>query len=232
MTNRRQYLASAGTAAAALLGVGASNAIAQNATPENIVITGVNADGEYFTVENRGDDPFDLTGYHLNFEYNGEVNQIREFGPDTTVPDGQNLTIPANSEFVVATGAKSVPDADVTFNYEGPVLNNDRSDTYAILTPDESRMVASSGKTPPTDASTPESGAKSTTTEADTPTATDTATAEADTQTTRTRTDTTSTPESGTQTATTTAEPTETATETSGGNATETSSEVDVDDGC
>ena len=235
MTNRRQYLVGAGTAAATLLSVGASNAIAQNATPEKLYITEVYPEAEYLVVENVGDGPVDLTNYYMNFEYNGEVDQIRQFGPNTTVPDGQDLTVEAGERFVIATGAADVADADVTFDYDGSVIRNDGSDTFAIFRPDGETVVAEADKNPsppPTDTPTPEKG-EATTTEAGAQTTTETDTATQTTTgtdaTTKTSTRTaTSTPESGTQTATTTAEPTE----TSGGNATETSSEVDVDDGC
>lgn len=202
MTSRRQYLVGAGSVAAAILGVGAGNAVAQNATPEGVYITNVDEAGESFVVENRGDAPFGLTGYHVNFEYDGQVDQVREFGPDTTVPEGGSLTVPAGGEFVVATGAENVADADVVFNYEGPVLNNDGTDTYAILTPDGSEVIArSDDDVPPADTPTPEQGTGSATAEADTATGTTTesatateadatTTAEADTRTpTQTQTD-------------------------------------------
>ena len=238
MANRRQYLFGAGTAAAALVGVGVSNTVlAQNTTPENIYITNVNEEGEYFVVENRNDSPFDLTNYHVNFEYNGEVNQVREFGPDTTTPEGQNLTIEAGGRFVIATGAKEVADADVVFDYAGSVLNNDMTDTYAILTPDQSRVIARSDQAPPTSTATPNEEATTTKTDAtttetattETTATTDTPTAEPTTAETTTQT-TTDTPPSTTagSTQTATAEPTE----TPDGTTTEMPDGVDIDDGC
>lgn len=232
MTNRRQYMFGAGTAAAALLGVGVSDTVlAQNAAPEGIYFTDVNAEGEYVVIENRSDSDVDLSGYYINFEYQDPTNQRKEFQSGTVIE--------AHSQLKIATGAEPVPDADVTFDYNVPRIHNTEPDNFAILMPDSETVVAKSDKTPsppPTD--TPTSTAapeEETTAEADTTTESETAaqtasptetTADTDTATATT----TSAPE--TETAATTAEPTDTATGTSGGNATETSSEVDVDDGC
>ncbi len=240
MTNRRQYLVGAGTAAATLLGVGASNAIAQNTAPEGIYFTDVNAEGEYLVLKNRGQSTVDLREYYIDFEHNGNVDQTRRFGTDATVSAGADLTFEPGERLVVATGAENVPEAHVTFDYKGPVINNETPDSFALLMPDKETVVAEADKNPsppPADTSTPESGAESTTTEADTPTATDTTTTEADTttttdtQTTKATNTATSTPENGTETATA-AEPTETATAKPTDATTETPSEVDVGDDC
>lgn len=172
MTIRRQYLVGAGTAVTGLLGVGTNTALAQT-VPKGIYFTDVNEAGEYFILAYLGDTPVDLTDYRVNFEFNGEVNQIRQFGTDAEVATGSDLTFEPGERLIVATGAKNVSDADVIFNYKGPVLNNDKSDTHAILTPDEKRVVAQSDQSPPknarTGAATPESGTE-TSTEANAPT--------------------------------------------------------------
>ena len=244
MTNRRQYLVGAGTAAATLLGIGASSAVAQNTAPKGIYFTDVNAEGEYLVLENRGQSTVDLREYYIDFEHNGNIDQTRRFGTDATVSAGADLTFEPGERLVVATGAENVPEAHVTFGYEGPVINNETPDSFALLMPDKETVVAEADKNPsppPADTSTPESGAESTTTEADTPTATDTTTTEADadttttteanTQTTTGTNTATSAPENGTGTATT-AKPTETATAKPTDATTETPSGVDAGDDC
>lgn len=222
MANRRQYLFGAGTAAAALLGIGASHTVlAQNAAPEGIYFTEVHPRAEYLVIENRGKSTIDLTEYYINFEYGDETDQNRQFESDGTVTAGSDLVLRLGEKLVVATGAEPVSDADVTFGYTRPEINNTEPDNFALLMPDGETVVDESGKNPnpPTSTATPEEDTE-TTTEADTATTTQT-------EATNTATATT-TPE----TETTTTEPANATTETPGGTTTDASSGVDVGDGC
>lgn len=210
MTSRRQYLFGTGTVTAALLGVGPGTALAQNAAPDGIYFTDVFADQEYLVIENRGESEVNLEEYYINFEYNGEQNQIRQFGADAEVASGADLTFEPGERLVIATGAESVPEAHITFNYEGPVINNDTPDSFALLMPDGETVVAAADKNPsppPTDTPTSE---EATTTETDTTTQTTTETATQTTTETSTDTATASTPDSETTTAESTGAATET----------------------
>ena len=235
MSNRRQFLFGAGTVTAALLGIGTSNTMAQNAAPEGLYFTGVFPEAEYLVIENRGESSIDLTHYYINFERRDEYDQIRQFGRDGQVAAGSDLRLEPGESLTIATGAERVSDADVTFDYEGAVINDETPDSFAILLPDGETVVAQADKNPsppptdtPTSTATPDEG--TTATEADAPT-TRTTTTEASTPTETATAEDTSTAEP-----TTTAEPTQTATaeptETPDGTTTEMPEGVDVDDGC
>lgn len=160
---RRTFVAGVGAAVTGL--AGANTVLAQE--DSSLQIVDADREGEYVVIENQGDSAFDLSGYYMEFEYKQNVSQRRQFPADTVIAAGSTL--------VVATGAREVPDADVTFNYEGSVIRNDEVDYLAILTPDESTVVATystSGTLPGT--ATPEPTPEATETPEPTPAETET----------------------------------------------------------
>ncbi|WP_266081571.1 lamin tail domain-containing protein [Haladaptatus caseinilyticus] len=96
---------------------------------KNIQVKEVNAEDEYVVFANTGDSDLDISKFVVEFDYsNPEYSQARSL-PNNTI-------IRANGTLKVATGAKEVDDADVTFDYTGEVINNDEQDTVALLTTD------------------------------------------------------------------------------------------------
>ncbi|KZN24026.1 hypothetical protein A4G99_06015 [Haladaptatus sp. R4] len=117
----------------AAVGAGATQVIGKNGLP--IELTQVASEEEFVVFENTSMDDVDVSGYVVAFEYgNPDTDQRRTLPDDTVIGNGQS--------FIVATGAKRVPEADVKFDYEGEVLNNDDEDVVALLTPDESTVIA------------------------------------------------------------------------------------------
>ncbi len=91
----------------------------------------VNAQGEYVTIENTGDEAYDLSGLTLSFD-DGQT----EF----TFDDG--VTLGAGESITVGTGDQTTIDADYDAGYEGYLLNNENPDTVELL--DGDGVVASS----------------------------------------------------------------------------------------
>ena len=149
-TTRRNVLGAVATLAA--IGAGATQVIGQDGLP--IEITQVKSEEEYVTLENTSMDDVDISGYVVAFEYGNEGTDQRR-----TLPDGS--VIGGGQSFFVATGAKQVPEADVTFDYEGEVLNNDDEDVVALLTPDESTVIAKSSGSSSADTTTTADGSES-----------------------------------------------------------------------
>jgi hypothetical protein len=173
-------------------------------TDRTLWFSTVAAEQEYAVLSNSASDPFDLTGYYMELEYGQQVSQRRQF------PDG--TAVPANGSLVIASGAEPVENADVTFDYERAVINDDNPDRLALIAPDGSTAVVTGGQgQPPTATPTPDPTSKPTTTQPPEPTteATETSTEEPTETPTSTEepTETTSEP-----TETPTSEPTETAT--------------------
>ncbi|SFK83197.1 Lamin Tail Domain [Halogranum rubrum] len=168
-STRRTFLAGVTAAATGL--VGTNTVLAQEDSALRFAT--VDATGEYVVVENTGDSPFDLSGYYMEFEYKQNVSQSRQFPSGTVVDAGGTLTI--------ASGAKDVADADVTFGYEGSVIN-DEVDYLAILEPDESTVVVSyrTSDPLPTETATPEPTPEQTETAEPTPEETATETPESE----------------------------------------------------
>lgn len=143
----------------ATAGIGIGTTAFASTAPDDLRFTQVSGEYEYVVITNFGDTTVDLSGYVMEFEYGQQVNQTKVFPDGTTIAPGEEL--------VVASGAEPVPnrEVDVRFDYEGAVINNDGSDTMAILAPDGS-VVVTEDAAPPTDTATA------------TPTATSTQTAE------------------------------------------------------
>ncbi|MFH5798476.1 hypothetical protein [Haladaptatus sp. CMAA 1911] len=132
-TTRRSVLGAVATLAT--VGAGASQVIAQESLP--IEVTQVASEEEYVVFENTEMDDVDVSGYVVAFEYgNSGTDQRRKLPEGTVIGGGQSL--------IIATGAKEVPIADVKFDYERGMLNNDEKDVVALLTPDESTVIAKS----------------------------------------------------------------------------------------
>lgn len=91
----------------------------------------VNAEGEYVTIENTGNEPYDLSGLTLSFD-DGQTRFT--FGDGVTLGAGESIT--------VGTGDQTEIDADYDAGYEGHLLNNDDPDTVRLL--DGDTVVASS----------------------------------------------------------------------------------------
>lgn len=114
---------------ATTLAVGASAPTVLGQSDTSIECAEVAVEAEYVVFRNTGDSEVDVSGYEVAFEYgNDGTNQRRE------LPD--NTTIEAGGELTVASGYKPVDDADVTFDYDGGVLNDDGNDVVALLDPD------------------------------------------------------------------------------------------------
>lgn len=137
--NRRTVLKAGGVLAFAGL-TASSGAIAQ--TDLNLEIE-PNAEDEYVTIRNLGEDDADITGYSINFEAapDDNVDQIRQLAGDVVIPAGEEIR--------VATGALEVSGDNVVQladPYDGEVLNNEDPDVVALLNAD-GETVVSSGET-------------------------------------------------------------------------------------
>ncbi|WP_231189376.1 lamin tail domain-containing protein [Haladaptatus sp. DYF46] len=124
--SRRKMLGGLGVLA--LSGFGTTTVIGDSHR-KNIEVQEVNPEGEYVVFVNNGDTDYDLSNYVVAFEYMNPEKDQRDALPERTV-------LKANSTLKVATGAKEVEGADVTFDNENHRLNDDGSDVVALLTPD------------------------------------------------------------------------------------------------
>jgi hypothetical protein len=124
--SRRKMLGGLGVLA--LGGFGTTTVIGDSHR-KNIEVQEVNPEGEYVVFVNNGDTDYDLSNYVVAFEYMNPEKDQRDALPGGTV-------LKANSTLKVATGAKEVEDADVTFDNQNHRLNDDGSDVVALLTPD------------------------------------------------------------------------------------------------
>jgi hypothetical protein len=126
-TNWRNVLTGIGMVTT--VGFGATQAIAQSdqddATEPSPVITEVREEAEWIMIENLGTGIYDASNHWVEFEYKGEVHQRRQ------LPEGTEL-----GSVLIATGAKEVDNTDITFDFESEVINNDRTDAIALLTPE------------------------------------------------------------------------------------------------
>ncbi|MCO8256141.1 lamin tail domain-containing protein [Haladaptatus sp. AB618] len=126
---------------------------AQN-SGSNVKLT-QNAEGEYVTIHNNGDQPFDLSGKTLSFD-DGQTNYTFDDGVE--IGSGETVT--------VGTGAHTSMDTDYSAEYDGYVLNNTSPDTVRLL--DGDTVIAS------TDDETDTTTATDTVTTTTTPTSTTT----------------------------------------------------------
>lgn len=145
---RRGVLALTGALAVAGLGT-AGNALSQttdasNSHADSITFGEIHEKGEWLVLHNEGDEDLDITGFKINFELGQSVDQIREFREEF----GATM-IAASGSIVVATGADPseggtpANNPDVEFDYDGDVMRDNGSDTYAILDPDENVVARS-----------------------------------------------------------------------------------------
>lgn len=118
----------------AAVGIGTGTSTQKHST--SLVFREINPEDEWVVIENIGSSTIDLSGYYMEFELGQEVSQTSEFPEGTTIEPGETLK--------VASGASEVGDADISFDYDGSVINDDRSDTLAILEPDEQTVVVTS----------------------------------------------------------------------------------------
>lgn len=101
--------------------------------PGPVVISEVYPVRELVVITNRRDEPIDLSGYQIDFEYNQPTVQVRRFPSGTTLAGGESL--------VLATGSESTGPADLQFDYNRYVINRAEADVIAILTPEE-KLIA------------------------------------------------------------------------------------------
>ncbi len=128
----------------------------------NIKLT-QNAEAEYVTVHNNGDQSYDLSGLTLSFD----DGQTRFSFPDnTTLAPGETVT--------VGTGAKTTVETDYSASYDGYVLNNTNPDTVQLL--DGDTVVASTADDGPEATTTTTQTTTKTTTDDTTTTKTTSAT--------------------------------------------------------
>ena len=145
-TNRRTILKTTGTIVLAGLAT-SGQAMAQTDLPVEI---SQNAEEEYVTITNTGDEEVDLTGYQINFEAgeDSNVNQIRELSGEVLIPAGEDILVPTGINEI--SGGNIVELVDP---YQTEVLNNENPDVVALLDPDEN-VVASTGETGSSDPGT------------------------------------------------------------------------------
>ncbi|WP_158237371.1 lamin tail domain-containing protein [Halegenticoccus soli] len=120
-------------AALSLAGFGAGSTVVAS-DHSGLAFAEVNTKDEYVVLKNPAESDFDLTGYAIDFEANGENEQDRPFPDGTVIGAGETLT--------VATGYKDV-DADVDFDSDGGLIRDDGSDVIAILDPDGEEILRS-----------------------------------------------------------------------------------------
>lgn len=135
-TNRRRFVFGIGVAVTATMSVSAGSPALSSEHSNALVFREINPEDEWVIIENTGSSAVDLSGYYMEFEFRQQVSQTRRFPRGTAIESGETLK--------VASGAEEVGDADVTFDYEGAVINNDGSDILAIFEPDEETVVINS----------------------------------------------------------------------------------------
>lgn len=148
--NRRTILKTTGTIV--LAGFATSgHTIAQTDLPVEI---SQNAEEEYITITNTGDEEVDLTGYQINFEAgeDSNVNQIRELSGEVLIPAGEDILVPTGSNEISGDNIGELVDP-----YQTEVLNNENPDVVALLDPD-GNVVASTGETGSSDPGTGSGG--------------------------------------------------------------------------
>ncbi len=122
-----------GAATLGIAGLGAGSTVIAS-DHSGLAFAEVNAEDEYVVLKNFTEGEFDLTGYVIDFEANGENEQDRSFPDGTVIGAGETLT--------VATGYKDV-DADVDFGSDGGLIRDDGSDVISILAPDGEEILRS-----------------------------------------------------------------------------------------
>lgn len=147
-TSKRSFLKLVGSSALALGSVaGAGVGAAQESDTPNyssVMFKEVNPEEEYFVLLNASSGDIYLSGAVAAMGYEGSEEQRRAF-PDEPkreyAPDGPVAYV--YNPLKVATGAKDVPDADVTLGFDEPVMSDDQSDVYTVLDSDGDVMARS-----------------------------------------------------------------------------------------
>jgi hypothetical protein len=126
MQTRRNVLAGLGATLA--VGAGATQVFGADSTA-GVEITDVKDEEEYIVLKNVDEKAYDVSNWVVAFEYrNKDYDQRRAIPAGTTLESGETLTI--------ATGAKDVDSADVTFDYDSSVINNTEPDVIVLLDTD------------------------------------------------------------------------------------------------
>ena len=127
MTQSNRFRPLALAAVLVLAAVGGASLAGTVAAVEDppLRIVEVDAEDEYVVVENVDDETVDLDFAQIDFEANGEADQLGEFPAGTAVEPGGRL--------VVATGAEPVADADVELEFDSGVVESD--DRIVVQTP-------------------------------------------------------------------------------------------------
>ncbi|WP_231185542.1 hypothetical protein [Haladaptatus sp. DYF46] len=146
----------------ATIGTGATLVTGEDANAySSLYFASVTPEREMVTFGNESIHDVDVSGCVVAFEYgNSETNQRQTIPSGTKIGGGQRL--------IVATGAEEVPEADVTFDYDSEVIDNDGNDVITLLSPDKSEVLCSSEDEQTTTNSTTSDDSTTTTTSDDT----------------------------------------------------------------
>ena len=133
--NRRRFLLGTGTVVAGTVGLSSTGVFGASEN-QSIYFGEINAEEEYFVLKNTSESSIDVSGYIVRLEYANDSDTQKDTLPQDTV-------IPAGGSLTVASGDKDVASADVTLKFNGPQMNNDHDDVYALLTPSGDIVVRS-----------------------------------------------------------------------------------------
>lgn len=136
LTRRQTILGGAALMSTAGLGISVS---AQEDSP--FLFVDVNAERESVTIKNVSSEEIDVSEYGINFEVGQNEDQIRRFSEGTW--SQEDTVLSATETLTIATGARDVQDADVTFNYTRGEIRNDGSDVVGIVNPDSELLIRS-----------------------------------------------------------------------------------------
>jgi hypothetical protein len=131
-TSRRSVLAGTGAAAAGLLAVGSNVSADGHDVP--VVIESVTPREDLIVLRNEGDSDVDLSGYVIRWLYNNPDNTQEDALPEDTV-------IEAGGTLRITSGFYDT-EADVTYDYGNGRINNDGTNTIALLTPSQQEEVS------------------------------------------------------------------------------------------
>ena len=139
-----------GTLTVAGIGLGTVGNVAAHATEassshtDSITFGEIHNEGEWLVLHNEGSDDLDISGFQIDFEYGQQDDQTRVFRAQygaTMIPAGGSITVATGAD--PSQGGTPAENPDVQFDFGRARMNDDDSDTYAILDP-EGNVVARS----------------------------------------------------------------------------------------
>ncbi|XVH31322.1 hypothetical protein ACNS7O_13140 [Haloferacaceae archaeon DSL9] len=125
-------------AVAGTLGLGIGTNVLADGHDIPVSIVDVDVITEVVTLQNDGDGDIDLSGYVIDWEYEGDQNQSDELPEGTIIQAGGELTIASG---FTSQGAPVPEDADVLYDYGAGRINDDGGDTIALHAPGQSDVV-------------------------------------------------------------------------------------------